>query len=494
MKKSIYFLILLVLNIFLSSVCRVSAQSPGIVSISAIVIPADAKNFQSTPNYNPGAGECELTWITSTTPNIINQFLEIHGPQGPGVDFTTLDIPFPGTSLPDSIIINNLVIGEAYWFKLISQGTINSSAGVVTDCTPTTDLPTPVLTGEPLTTPGPTNTVYWNNGDAADLLKDVLNTDDLECEVTASLTNLDDDMLGVALDSSGWIDCPDDSATYEYTFMGLPYNQDIYYHVWSRNMSSAPVEYSVFSNVEHSMQSSGGGGGNPPANYCGDGRVGGSEQCDDGNTVKGDGCYNCQTELAVSCGDSVIQIPEECDDGNHIDADGCSSICEIEETAKVTFTIHAVPQFRIAAATHPNLDLSAIFGFYKPSNGSLTSANIVLDHYGNAIFQGIFVTGDYDIGINGIAHNTEIIRGIVIDAGTTDVDLNYETAGSPPKLVAGDIKDDNIINALDMARLLIDYRRTGPSDLNNWSGVNALDFAILLRNYKKVGDQWILAM
>ena len=36
-----------------------------------------------------------------------------------------------------------------------------------------------------------------------------------------------------------------------------------------------------------------GGGGAQPMEKCGDGKVGGSEECDDGNAVDGDGCSSC---------------------------------------------------------------------------------------------------------------------------------------------------------------------------------------------------------
>ncbi len=60
---------------------------------------------------------------------------------------------------------------------------------------------------------------------------------------------------------------------------------------------------------------------------CGDTFVDGAEQCDDGNTVDGDGCSaTCQNE----CGDGVVGSNEECDDGNLEPNDGCSPICTIE--------------------------------------------------------------------------------------------------------------------------------------------------------------------
>jgi cysteine-rich repeat protein len=50
------------------------------------------------------------------------------------------------------------------------------------------------------------------------------------------------------------------------------------------------------------------------------------EQCDDGNTVDGDGCSAfCMDEV---CGDGIIQAPEVCDDGNIQDGDCCSSDCQ----------------------------------------------------------------------------------------------------------------------------------------------------------------------
>ena len=54
---------------------------------------------------------------------------------------------------------------------------------------------------------------------------------------------------------------------------------------------------------------------------CGDGVTTAPEQCDDGNTVDGDGCTNeC---IHTACGDGVAQPGEECDDGNAIDTDAC---------------------------------------------------------------------------------------------------------------------------------------------------------------------------
>jgi len=79
---------------------------------------------------------------------------------------------------------------------------------------------------------------------------------------------------------------------------------------------------------------------------CGNGVLDGTEQCDDGNTVSGDGCSKiCQIEsnydcpktgalcrnLAV-CGNSVLTSDETCDDGNTKGGDGCSADCQTVES------------------------------------------------------------------------------------------------------------------------------------------------------------------
>ena len=65
---------------------------------------------------------------------------------------------------------------------------------------------------------------------------------------------------------------------------------------------------------------------------CGDWKLDAGEQCDDGNTVGGDGCSSiCQNERVQTCGDKILQQPEQCDDGNTLDGDGCSSTCKNEE-------------------------------------------------------------------------------------------------------------------------------------------------------------------
>jgi len=87
--------------------------------------------------------------------------------------------------------------------------------------------------------------------------------------------------------------------------------------------------------------------------YCGDGLVSLTEECDDGNVVGGDGCSptckvehgytcfinytdpacgagTCSSLCFATCGDGIVAQEEECDDGNTYQGDGCFN-CKVEE-------------------------------------------------------------------------------------------------------------------------------------------------------------------
>jgi fibro-slime domain-containing protein len=81
--------------------------------------------------------------------------------------------------------------------------------------------------------------------------------------------------------------------------------------------------------------------------HCGDGVKEGFEQCDDGNVVPYDGCSpSCTVEAKCNgvggctgvCGDGLVIPPEQCDDGNAIDGDGCSSTCQLEPASGYSCT------------------------------------------------------------------------------------------------------------------------------------------------------------
>ncbi|MET0052291.1 MAG: DUF4215 domain-containing protein [Candidatus Thiodiazotropha sp.] len=64
--------------------------------------------------------------------------------------------------------------------------------------------------------------------------------------------------------------------------------------------------------------------------YCGDGVLDIGESCDDGNLVDGDGCSS-ECTIEPFCGDGILNPGEQCDDGNLDNGDGCSMYCELEE-------------------------------------------------------------------------------------------------------------------------------------------------------------------
>jgi fibro-slime domain-containing protein len=92
--------------------------------------------------------------------------------------------------------------------------------------------------------------------------------------------------------------------------------------------------------------STGEAGAGASSDLCGDGIVGKTEECDDGNAMAGDGCSGvCQVEPGYVCstagkactltdtevcGDGKLGMHEACDDGNNQNGDGCSSACTIE--------------------------------------------------------------------------------------------------------------------------------------------------------------------
>ena len=99
---------------------------------------------------------------------------------------------------------------------------------------------------------------------------------------------------------------------------------------------------------------------------CGNGVRAGAEQCDDGNLRPYDGCSpTCQREavcpggacIAV-CGDGVKYPTEACDDGNLRDGDGCSSTCTIETGASCVVETAALP---------PSISVPVIYRDFTPT-------------------------------------------------------------------------------------------------------------------------------
>jgi cysteine-rich repeat protein len=97
---------------------------------------------------------------------------------------------------------------------------------------------------------------------------------------------------------------------------------------------------------------------------CGNGIPDPGEQCDDGNTVSGDGCSaTCQRE--PRCGDGVVEAGEQCDDGNTVSGDGCSASCRLEMCrilyAGQTLWVRSLVSVQHGAPGRDRLSLRAAF-------------------------------------------------------------------------------------------------------------------------------------
>jgi cysteine-rich repeat protein len=103
---------------------------------------------------------------------------------------------------------------------------------------------------------------------------------------------------------------------------------------------------------------------------CGNGRVEGTEVCDDGNNQLGDGC-SADCGSSETCGNDLVDpvrrvgdmfVPnEQCDDGGFLGHDGCSSSCA-PETPR-TIEIAKLPERRVGAAMVTDTTLRRIVMF-----------------------------------------------------------------------------------------------------------------------------------
>ncbi len=102
--------------------------------------------------------------------------------------------------------------------------------------------------------------------------------------------------------------------------------------------------------------------GNVYCPYCGDGFVDGTEACDDGNEIAGDGCnascivecgWRCENDPSTPDGPQVCSVAsptdfitagfESCDDGNLFDGDGCSENQQQEPGYDCTYQSYVGP-------------------------------------------------------------------------------------------------------------------------------------------------------
>jgi len=185
--------------------------------------------------------------------------------------------------------------------------------------------------------------------------------------------------------------------------------------------------------------------GNQCVSSCGNGVIDAGEECDDGNTVSGDGC-SAACELEVGCGNGILDPGEECDDNNIISGDCCSAVCKIE------LLIRNVTVSGITAD-------SATLGWqtYSWQNNSCQLANTtsVLD-WGRNIppMEGTvsLVGSNFSHSISGLVVNT--VYHFLITATTGSLQAiqsgSFKTI-QPAEICDNNIDDDNdgLIDTLD---------------------------------------------
>lgn len=122
---------------------------------------------------------------------------------------------------------------------------------------------------------------------------------------------------------------------------------------------------------------------------CGDGIKAGAESCDDGNSFSGDGCSNaCSIEpgyfctgspsvCSTVCGDGIKAGTESCDDGNTVSGDGCNSTCTVESgyvcTGSPSVCVSSLPPNNDCAGA---ISLPGVTGNVSGNNSSATNSSV----------------------------------------------------------------------------------------------------------------------
>ncbi|MGO9287978.1 MAG: DUF4215 domain-containing protein, partial [Polyangia bacterium] len=137
---------------------------------------------------------------------------------------------------------------------------------------------------------------------------------------------------------------------------------------------------------------------------CGDGKVEGTEACDDGNTLPNDGCSpTCHFEPTCSvstgtctskCGDGLV-VGEACDDGNTTNGDGCSSTCTVEPGYQCSQPDSNAPTMTVPV-TYRDFLVGGDFHAADVSGSNPATTGLVqgtLDSDGNPVLAGVGGTG-----------------------------------------------------------------------------------------------------
>ena len=217
----------------------------------------------------------------------------------------------------------------------------------------------------------------------------------------------------------------------------------------------------------------------PSAAVCGDGLLMDREECDDANTLSGDGCSaSCRLEMdsvPEEEGFPVVDVPDGFEGGVNMTWDG--------------IILKARPEAR----PDDRLTVAGQLLFFEP--GSFAPSyrfDVLVDDDGVAYLNldDEVPDGVYTMLFKGEAHLSRRLEGVSVSRnGTILMDFTY---GGTEELVAGDVHQlgDDFINVLDVMTVLNDlYAGDGLlTDLNKDGLINGLDLAIMALNLYKGGD------
>lgn len=150
---------------------------------------------------------------------------------------------------------------------------------------------------------------------------------------------------------------------------------------------------------------------------CGNTTIEPPEECDDGNTVSGDGCSAaCKKEKPAGpvCGNKITEPPEQCDDGNTVSGDGCSATCKTENKPPICTTAAA----SVGVLWPPNHKMVnvSIDGVGDPEGGpvDVVIMNVMQDEPTNGL-------GDGDTAPDAVIHAGAVVELRAERAGTKKV-------------------------------------------------------------------------
>jgi cysteine-rich repeat protein len=199
---------------------------------------------------------------------------------------------------------------------------------------------------------------------------------------------------------------------------------------------------------------------------CGDGHVAGTEQCDDGNGVDGDGCdNNCKT---TACGNGVITAGETCDDGNTTNGDGCDSNCKPTACGNGVVTTSTGEQCD---------DGNTVSGDGCSSTCQVEGIDPEVepnDTTAQADVNSVQITGDRTL-VASLSSATDVDTFRITVAVGTAVKIDTLTALSPPDCVGGTTD----VKLLDSTGTLIISDTGAASSAMGYGGIGACGGVVL---------------